>query len=94
MLVFAAAASCTCSASFKNKENVDLSQVAKYSHHEKDVGSAEVQIARLTARVQQISTHLKENRKDFSSKRGLEAVLSQRKRLMRYLYKTNRSVAS
>eukprot|EP00878_Enallax_costatus_P001136 GHUV01001274.1.p1 GENE.GHUV01001274.1~~GHUV01001274.1.p1 ORF type:complete len:143 (+),score=46.88 GHUV01001274.1:185-613(+) len=77
-------------ASFKNKENIDLSHVAKYSHHEKDVGGAEVQIARLTARVQQISSHLKQNRKDHSSKRGLEAVLSQRKSLMRYLYKTNR----
>lgn len=82
------------SASFKNKENIDLSHVTNYAQHEKDVGSAEVQIARLTARVQQISSHLKVNRKDFGSKRGLEAVLSQRKRLMRYLYKTNRSVAS
>lgn len=80
------------SASFKNKENIDLARVSTYSHHEKDVGSTEVQIARLTARVQQISTHLKENRKDFSSKRGLEAVLSQRKSLMRYLYRTNRWV--
>ena len=44
-----------CSASFKNKENIDLSHVAKYSHHENVVGSPEVQIARLTARVQQIS---------------------------------------
>lgn len=83
-----------CSASYQNKENVDLSQVAKYAHHEKDVGSSEVQIARLTARVQQISSHLKENRKDHSSKRGLEAVLSQRKSLMRYLYRTNRSATA
>ncbi len=81
-----------CSASFKNKENIDLSKVASYARTASDVGSTEVQIARLTARVQQISTHLKENRKDFSSRRGLEAVLSQRKRLMQYLYKTNRCV--
>lgn len=50
----------------------------------------QVQIARLSARINQISTHLRVNRKDFSSKRGLEAVLSQRKRLLKYLYRTDR----
>lgn len=79
------------SASFKNKENVDLSRVANYARTPADVGSTEVQIARLTARVQQMSAHLKSNRKDFSSRRGLEAVLSQRKSLMQYLYRTNRA---
>ncbi|KAF8071126.1 rps15 [Scenedesmus sp. PABB004] len=77
--------------SFKNKENVDLSKVANYARHANDAGSTEVQIARLSARVQQISSHLKENRKDSSSKRGLEAVLAQRKSLMQYLYRTNRA---
>eukprot|EP00879_Flechtneria_rotunda_P002925 GHRR01003142.1.p3 GENE.GHRR01003142.1~~GHRR01003142.1.p3 ORF type:complete len:111 (+),score=34.18 GHRR01003142.1:152-484(+) len=77
-------------ASYRNKENIDLSKVTNFTKHEKDAGSTEVQIARLTARVEQISTHLKANRKDFSGKRGLEAVLSQRKRLMQYLYKADR----
>ncbi len=49
-----------------------------------------MQVARLTARIEQISTHLRVNKKDYSSKRGLEAVLSQRKRLLRYLYRTDR----
>eukprot|EP00775_Hariotina_reticulata_P005249 gene5249-5484_t len=78
-------------ASFKNKENIDLSKVASFAQHGKDVGSVEVQIARLTARVEQISSHLRANRKDHSSKRGLEAVLSQRKSLMKYLYKADRA---
>ena len=34
--------------------------------------------------------HMRQNKKDYSSKRGLEAVLAQRKKLMKYLYKTNR----
>jgi small subunit ribosomal protein S15 len=78
------------SASYKNKENINLDNVPKYKSHDSDSGSTQVQIARLTARIEQISGHLRVNRKDFSSKRGLEAVLSQRKRLLRYLYRTDR----
>jgi ribosomal protein S15 len=82
-----------CSASYKNKENVDLSKVPTFARSESDVGSSEVQIARLTARVNQISAHLKTNRKDYSGQRGLQAVLAQRKKLLQYLYKSNRWVA-
>lgn len=56
------------SASFKNKENVDLSKVAAYKQAENDTGSTQVQIARLSARVEQISKHLIANKKDNSSK--------------------------
>lgn len=79
------------SASFKNKENINLEAVPKFKTHDADAGSTQVQIARLTARIEQISTHLRANRKDFSSKRGLEQVLSQRKRLLKYLYRTDRA---
>jgi small subunit ribosomal protein S15 len=81
-----------CSASYKNKENVNLSKVPAFAKHENDVGSTEVQVARLTARVEQISSHLKTNRKDFSGQRGLQQVLSQRRKLLQYLYKSNRWV--
>lgn len=64
--------------------------MAGYKSHDNDAGSTQVQVARLSARIEQISTHLRANRKDYSSKRGLEAVLSQRKRLLRYLYRTDR----
>lgn len=80
----------TCSASYKNKENVDLSVVSRFAKHESDVGGTEVQIARLTARVKQIGDHLKSNRKDYSSERGLQAVLAQRKKLLQYLYRHDR----
>ncbi|WIA32080.1 hypothetical protein OEZ86_002931 [Tetradesmus obliquus] len=78
-------------ASYRNKENIDLSKVANFAQHGGDVGSAAVQIARLSARVQQLTLHMQNNRKDFGSKRGLQAVLSQRKSLMQYLYKHDRA---
>jgi len=77
-------------AAYKNKENIDLSKVPAFKRDDADSGSTEVQIARLSARVEQISMHMRQNKKDYSSKRGLEAVLAQRKKLMKYLYKTNR----
>lgn len=83
----------SCSASYKNKENIDLTKVPSLARHENDVGSTEVQVARLTARVQQISSHLKSNRKDFSGQRGLQQVLNQRKKLLQYLYKKDRWAA-
>lgn len=83
---------CVCSASYKNKENIDLTKVPGLARHENDVGSTEVQIARLSARVEQISNHLKANRKDFSGQRGLQLVLNQRRKLLQYLYKTDRWV--
>ena len=82
------------SASYKNKENINLDKVPNYKQHDSDAGSTQIQIARLSARIEQISTHLRVNRKDYSSKRGLEMVLSQRKRLLKYLYRTNRCAAA
>eukprot|EP00197_Chlamydomonas_leiostraca_P002518 CAMPEP_0202857430 /NCGR_PEP_ID=MMETSP1391-20130828/372_1 /ASSEMBLY_ACC=CAM_ASM_000867 /TAXON_ID=1034604 /ORGANISM="Chlamydomonas leiostraca, Strain SAG 11-49" /LENGTH=135 /DNA_ID=CAMNT_0049536225 /DNA_START=67 /DNA_END=474 /DNA_ORIENTATION=+ len=78
------------SASYKNKENIDLSNLSKQARHEKDTGSAEYQIALATARIQQISKHLSTNRKDHAAKRGLISILSQRKSLLQYLYRENR----
>jgi small subunit ribosomal protein S15 len=65
----------------------DLSRVAQFKAHEKDVGSAPVQIAQLTARIQQLTGHLQQHRKDFSTRRGLEKMLASRKSLMQYLQK-------
>jgi len=52
---------------------------------EGDTGSTEVQIAILTARVQEITEHLKINKKDFSGRRGLLMLVGKRKRLLSYL---------
>jgi ribosomal protein S15 len=79
-----------CSASYKNKENIDLTRSDAYRKNAKDCGSAEFQVALLSARVEQVSKHLTANRKDFAAKRGLIAILSQRKSLLQYLFKENR----
>ncbi len=54
-----------------------------------NTGSTEGQVALLTERINHISNHLKINRKDFSSQRGLMMMVGQRKRLLTYLSKHN-----
>lgn len=49
------------------------------------------QIARLTARVEQLTAHLKVHRKDFGTTRGLQMILGQRKRLLEYLQRTDKA---
>ncbi len=56
---------------------------------EKNTGSIEAQVATLTERINHISTHLKTNKKDFSSQRGLMVMVGQRKRLLQYMSRTN-----
>jgi small subunit ribosomal protein S15 len=57
--------------------------------HEKDTGSADVQIALLTERINSLTEHLQKNKKDHSSRRGLLIMVSQRRRLLDYLHKTD-----
>ncbi len=54
-----------------------------------NTGSIEGQIALLTERILDISNHLKSNKKDFSTQRGLMRLVGQRKRLLNYLHKHN-----
>ena len=63
--------------------------IKKYKVHESDTGSSEVQIAILTAEVEQLTGHLKTHKKDFSSRRGLLKKVGQRRRLLRFLQKDN-----
>ncbi|MBL6920345.1 MAG: 30S ribosomal protein S15 [Puniceicoccaceae bacterium] len=53
-----------------------------------DTGSSEVQIALLTARVKHLTEHLRVNRKDFHSRRGLIAMTARRRKLLDYLKRT------
>lgn len=53
------------------------------------IGSIEDQVVNLTQRVKFISNHLKINKKDYSSQRGLRKILGKRKRLLTYLYQKN-----
>ncbi len=58
-----------------------------YGGNAKNTGSIEGQVAMITERINHISNHLKTNRKDFSSQRGLMIMVGQRKRLLTYLSK-------
>ena len=57
--------------------------------HEKDTGSAEVQIAVTTGRIKELSTHLKSHPKDRHSRRGLLSMVNQRRKLLNYLAKSS-----
>lgn len=59
--------------------------IQEFRTHEGDTGSAEVQIALLTARISHLTEHLKENRKDFHSRRGLLKMTSRRRKLLDYV---------
>ena len=59
--------------------------IGKYKVHENDTGSAEVQIALLTTRINRLNDHLKGNNKDHHSRRGLVMLVGKRKRLLDYL---------
>ena len=57
--------------------------------HERDTGSADVQIALLTQRINHLTEHLQTNKKDHGSRRGLLVMVSQRRRLLDYLQTTD-----
>ena len=59
--------------------------IEKFKTHKSDTGSSEVQIAILTEEIKELTKHLREHKKDFSSRRGLLAKVSLRHKLLRYL---------
>jgi small subunit ribosomal protein S15 len=63
--------------------------ITKYRRHEKDSGSAEVQIANLTDRIQELAGHLGGHAKDHHSRRGLVMMVSKRNRLLKYFARVN-----
>lgn len=64
--------------------------IAKFARTENDTGSCEVQIALLSARITQLTEHLKTFKKDHASRVGLLKLVGQRRRLMKYFKKTNK----
>jgi small subunit ribosomal protein S15 len=64
--------------------------IEDYRRGDKDTGSPEVQIALLTSRIVDLTEHLKSNKHDFASRRGLLLMVSRRNRLLRYLQRTDR----
>jgi small subunit ribosomal protein S15 len=63
--------------------------IGDFKLHERDTGSADVQIALLTQRINHLSEHLQQNEKDHSSRRGLLVMVNQRRRLLDYLHNTD-----
>ncbi|OPX30165.1 MAG: 30S ribosomal protein S15 [Candidatus Cloacimonas sp. 4484_143] len=61
--------------------------MAEFKLHDSDTGSPEVQVALLTARIKEITEHLKIHRKDFHTRRGLLKLIGQRRRLLDYIMK-------
>jgi small subunit ribosomal protein S15 len=59
--------------------------IEQFKVHAKDTGSADVQIALLTHRINHLTEHLQTNKKDHSSRRGLLMMVGQRRRLLEYL---------
>lgn len=59
--------------------------VKNFQHREEDTGSTEVQVALLTEKINQLTEHMKANRHDFHTQRGLLKFVGQRRRLLAYL---------
>jgi len=59
--------------------------IEKFQTHENDTGSCEVQVSLITQRISKLVEHLKINKKDHSSRRGLLMLVGQRRRLLNYL---------
>ena len=63
--------------------------IQEFQAHEGDTGSTEVQIAVLTERINQLTTHMRINKHDYATQRGLIMLVGQRRRLLRYLRNSN-----
>jgi small subunit ribosomal protein S15 len=71
----------------------ETAQIIKtYQRAKNDTGSSEVQIALLTARIEKLTAHLKIYNHDFHTRHGLTNLVSQRRRLLNYIKKTNKNL--
>lgn len=65
----------------ENKEEI----ISKYRIHDSDTGSPQVQIAVLTERINRLTDHMRANKHDYATQRGLLMLVGQRRRFLRYL---------
>ncbi len=68
-------------------QKIDI--IKEFGSNEKDTGSTEVQIALLTTRIKELTEHFKVHKKDHASRRGLLKLVGQRRKLLKYLKKTD-----
>ncbi len=73
----------------RNYMEAKAKTIDDFKLHERDTGSADVQIALLTQRINHLTEHLQRNKKDHSSRRGLLMMVGQRRRLLDYLHNTD-----
>jgi small subunit ribosomal protein S15 len=71
------------------KKDEVSSIIRKFGKNEKDTGASEVQIALLTERINQLTGHCKQFKKDKSSQRGLLILVGQRRRMLKYIQRSN-----
>jgi len=71
------------------KKDEVSSIIKKFGKNEKDTGASEVQIALLTERINQLTGHCKQFKKDKSGQRGLLILVGQRRRMLKYIQRTN-----
>ena len=71
------------------RKDVKQAVIAEYKLHDTDTGSPEVQVAILTARINELNEHLKVHKKDNHSRRGLLKMVGQRRGLLQYLTKVD-----
>jgi len=69
------------------EQNQDI--IKKFGKNDKDTGSTQVQVALLTQRIRELTEHAKQHKKDNHSRRGLVLLVAQRRKLLKYLIKTN-----
>jgi small subunit ribosomal protein S15 len=65
-------------------------EMGKAKRHDTDTGSPEVQVALLTRRIEELSSHLNKNHKDLHSRRGLLGLVADRRKHLKYLERTNK----
>ncbi|MFG0256895.1 MAG: 30S ribosomal protein S15 [Phycisphaerales bacterium JB043] len=66
------------------------SVISESRRHDSDTGSPEVQISILTTRIKDLTEHMKENKHDYHSRRGLVQMVSRRNKLLRYIARKDR----
>lgn len=69
----------------KVTKELKQSTIKEYAIHEGDVGSPEVQVAILTLRIKNLTAHVKDNKNDIHTKRGLLMLVEKRRRILKYL---------
>lgn len=70
-------------------QEVKTQLISDNQRHKSDVGSPEVQVVILTTRIKEVTEHLKQNKHDFMARRGLLQMVGKRKKLLKYLERTN-----